>query len=114
MAITSYIDDDRQLTVYKVEGALDYHQVIEAMESFYSGDPTKNVLWDLNDASKIDVSSEDIRNIANFKPRYQSSRPADGKTGADGARACHQRHLLQPDHGAAATRATGFHPGQAE
>jgi hypothetical protein len=50
------------------------------MRSFYSGDPTKNVLWDLNDVTEINISKEEVQKIANFQPRYRSTRPHEGKT----------------------------------
>ena len=79
MPITSQIDPVRNLTTFKVNGPLQFDEVMAAVRSFYAGEPTVNVLWDLNDISEISVTSDEVAAIVNYQPRYEGKRQ-EGKT----------------------------------
>jgi hypothetical protein len=79
MPITSHIEKSKDLTVFKVTGVLSFDIVIPVVKSFYDGDPTKHVLWDLIDITEAQLTSEEVETIAKFGPRYEGKR-ASGKT----------------------------------
>ena len=79
MSITSRIDNAKDLTVFTVTGVLSFDNAIPVVKAFYDGTPTKHVLWDLSDASDVQFTSEEVKAIANFKPRYEGKRES-GKT----------------------------------
>ena len=78
-AITSHIDPTRQLTIFTPTGVLNFNEIMSAITAFYDGTPTKNVIWNLNDVSKINVTSEEIEKIAASRPQDNKIRP-EGKT----------------------------------
>lgn len=89
MTITSSIDQQKQITIYRAAGIITYDKVIEMMRSFYAGKPTKFVLWDMNDVTEIDVSNEEIEKLAEFQPRFNSNRPVGSKTAIVAAKPYH-------------------------
>jgi hypothetical protein len=78
-AISSHTDPTRQLTIFSPTGVLNFNEIMSAITSFYEGSPTKNVLWDLNEVSKINITSQEIEKIAASRPQYNKKRP-EGKT----------------------------------
>ena len=54
-------------------------EILSVLQEFYTHNPTKFIIWDLNDASASQVKQEDIDRIADFVLRYSSTR-AGGKT----------------------------------
>lgn len=79
MPITSYVDKAKDLTVFTATGVLSFDQAMPLVKDFYDGDPTKHVLWDLTDIEEVQLTSEEIRAIVNYGPRYEGKR-ASGKT----------------------------------
>ncbi len=79
MSITPHIDKDKDLTVFKVTGILTFEKVLLVVTSFYGGIPTKHVLWDLNDTTAVQLSSEEMEKISNFRLQYEGVE-ASGKT----------------------------------
>ncbi len=79
MPITSHIDKAKDLTVFTATGVLSFDKVLPVVKAFYDGDPTKHVLWDLIDITDVQLTSEEVEAIANFRPRYEGQR-ASGKT----------------------------------
>ncbi len=79
MPINSHIDAIKKLTVFKVTGVLLYDKAISAVKSFYEGQPTENVLWDLTDITGAQLTSEQVEKIANLNLRSESVR-SKGKT----------------------------------
>jgi len=79
MPITSHIDKDRDLTIFKATGVLSFDMVLPVVKAFYEGDPTRHVLWDLIDTTDTQFTSEEILSIVRLKPRYEGKREL-GKT----------------------------------
>ena len=79
MSITSHIDKNKDLTVFTVTGILSFDKVMPIIKDFYDGDPTKNVLWDLNDIKEVQLTSEEVRAIVSYEPRFEGKR-SSGKT----------------------------------
>ena len=79
MPIDSHIDETNKLTVFKATGVLRYDEIISAVKSFYEGQPTENVLWDLSDITEIQLTSEQVESIVSLSKRFNSAR-SKGKT----------------------------------
>jgi hypothetical protein len=79
MPITSEIDEDKNLTTFKVKGDLTFDMVMAIVKNFYDGNPTKHVLWNLIDTTDIQLTSGEVEEIVSFKPRFNGKR-AEGKT----------------------------------
>ncbi len=79
MAITSYIDTAKDLTVFKATGNLTFDKVLVVVKTFYGGVPTKHVLWDLIDTTEVQLTSEEVEKISNFRLRFEG-KLASGKT----------------------------------
>jgi hypothetical protein len=67
------------LTVFKVTGELLYDEAISVVKSFYEGQPTENVIWDLSDITEIQLTSEQIESIVSLSQGFISAR-SKGKT----------------------------------
>ena len=79
MPINSHIDENKKLTVFKATGVLRYDEIISIVKSFYEGQPTENVLWDLAEITETQLTSEQVEIIAGFDLRYEGTR-SKGKT----------------------------------
>jgi hypothetical protein len=79
MAILHSLDEDRNLTVFSVQGELSFEEQMAALRRFYDGTPTRNVIWDFRCMEGQRVSSEEMRKIISYIKRQDQKRPA-GKT----------------------------------
>ena len=80
MTITVYTDPNRNLTIFKPSGLLEFEEVLFALKAFYDDEPTSNMLIDLmTDLPTIPISSKEIQELAKFKPRFEDRR-SPGKT----------------------------------
>jgi len=79
MSITSHIDKTKNLTIFRVTGVLSFGEVFPVVKAFYDGDPTRHVLWNLIETTGIELTAEEVKAIAHFKPRYEGKREL-GKT----------------------------------
>lgn len=57
------VDSEHELTVYRCSGRMKEEELTHILQSFYSGTPTLNILWDYSDASLEGISSEYVRQI---------------------------------------------------
>ena len=73
-------DENAQLTIYTAKGSISGEEVKKAIKDFYEHGPvTRNVLWDVSLAVLVDLSAEDVRQIAHV-PRQSLELRQDGKT----------------------------------
>jgi hypothetical protein len=79
MSITAYVDKAKDLTVFKVTGVLSFDKVLPVVKTFYDGDPTKHVLWDFLDTTDVQLTSEEVEAISNFRLLFEG-KMAPGKT----------------------------------
>ncbi len=79
MPINTHIDEAKKLMVFKATGALRYDDIIYAVKSFYEGQPTENVLWDLSDITEIQLTPEQVESIVSLSQRFNIAR-SKGKT----------------------------------
>ena len=77
--ITSHRDNRADLTVHVCRGKISLGEIIDEIKSFYDKEPTQNNLWDLTEADISELSSSEIKAIANFAKGYNPSR-VGGKT----------------------------------
>jgi hypothetical protein len=74
MPITVDTDLDRDLTIFKVTGTLEFEEVMLDLKAFYDGEPTQKVLVDLTDQPTIQISSQEIQEITAYQPRFEGKR----------------------------------------
>jgi len=66
MAITRTLDEERDLTIFAVEGELTFVEQMAALRKFYEGTPTCNVIWDFRQLEGYRISSDELREIISF------------------------------------------------
>ena len=74
MPVKSQIDQTKQLTVFTGTGEISFSDVRNAIDSFYAGTHTLNVLWDLRKANVSKITSEQVDQIANLLYQYNGIR----------------------------------------
>jgi hypothetical protein len=74
MPITSKIEPSKDLTHFTGTGNITFQEVTEAIETFYNGDHTLNVLWDLREATAGSITSEQVDQIATLLQRLGGVR----------------------------------------
>jgi hypothetical protein len=79
MPITSHIDHAKDLASFTATGNITPDEVIAMVQMFYD-QPTKNVLWDLTAASELNFQSDELRKIASYPQRVESTFRINGKT----------------------------------
>ena len=62
--VETTVDDSRQLTIFTICESLNYDEVAQAMEAFYAGKISKNVLWNFQDADVSEFDSQQIQRLA--------------------------------------------------
>ena len=70
MPITSRVDEENQLTIFTGTGDLSFDEVRDAITSFYEGNYTLKVIWDLCDATAREISSRQVEQIALLLEEY--------------------------------------------
>jgi hypothetical protein len=82
MPITSKIFPDENLTVFTGEGEISYSEAWEAMSRDYRSphpDTTRNILWDLKNASVASITASQVTKLADLSDSYSEQR-GRGKT----------------------------------
>ena len=74
MPITVDTDPNRDLTIYKATGLIEFEEVLYALKAFYDDEPTPNMLIDLTDLPTIQISPKEIQELAAFQPRFSGNR----------------------------------------
>ena len=72
-------DNERELTVFTVEGVVRADDVATAVETFYRNSVTLNVLWDLSGADVSRIEGSDIEKIVHMSVPHGETR-VGGKT----------------------------------
>lgn len=73
MPIVSKVYKSEQLTTFAVTGKITLEDIMQQLEFFYKGEPTKNNLWDLSKATLWDFTTNDIDIISKFAPRHEKA-----------------------------------------
>ena len=80
MPITTTRFESDDLTIHAASGDLSFDEAFREIEAYYKQKkPTRNVLWNLNQVSALNFTSEEIEKIASYEPRFEDIRPS-GKT----------------------------------
>jgi hypothetical protein len=74
MSIESSTDESKSLTVFTGKGQVTYEEVKAAIESFYDGDHTENVLWNLEKASIDRITPVQVKQLVSFLKQYTGAR----------------------------------------
>ena len=74
MPIASHVDPSRDLTNFTGIGNVTFQEVTSAIENFYDGDHTLNVIWDLREATASSITSEQVDQIATLLQRFGGAR----------------------------------------
>jgi hypothetical protein len=74
MPITSQVVPSKDLTHFTGTGNITFQEVTSAIETFYSGDHTLNVIWDLCEATAGSITSEQVDQIATLLQRFGGAR----------------------------------------
>jgi hypothetical protein len=77
--IETRVDRQKDFTLKIVTGETSATEIIEEIESYYSGEPTTLILWDLSGGSFGKMISQDIERIVDKIQSYSYSRKS-GKT----------------------------------
>lgn len=81
--ITSQIDQSKGLTVITCSGKVRFHEFMAALKDLWSGEITKNLLFDLTEGETDEFDETDILRIVEFVrslPDQQRKMRAGGKT----------------------------------
>ena len=79
MPISSQIDQANDLATFTATDNFTFDEVMAVIEKFYDT-PTKNVVWDLKCVYELNFSLEEVRDIASYQQRLESSTRINGKT----------------------------------
>ena len=74
MPTKTHIDRSGTLTVFKVTGVLGFDEAAAVVKSFISGDQTLYTLWDLLEVTGIDITSEQMEEIATLPTLFPGKR----------------------------------------
>lgn len=77
--IKTVVDPQQDLTTYSVKGSITAGEIMKAIEDFYAGEPTRKVLWVMTEASFDELTSEDVRQLAETTEKFSHMRKT-GKT----------------------------------
>ena len=77
--IQIHVDAKKQLTIYTVTGKVTWNEIADALEEYYSNDPTAGMLWDFRAIDASDLSSRELINIVSVAKKYAHQRK-NGKT----------------------------------
>jgi hypothetical protein len=77
--IQVHVDSKKQLTIYTVTGEVTWNEIADALENYYSNDPTVGVLWDFRAIDTSDLSRRELINILSVAKKYAHQRK-NGKT----------------------------------
>jgi hypothetical protein len=72
-------DAEKDLTTIAVKGRIQTNEFIQALENFYQGEYTLNLLWDLTAADISEMEKHQMEEIISTAKKYAHLRPG-GKT----------------------------------
>lgn len=81
--ITSHVDQSKDLTVVKCSGKIRFHEFMAVLKELWSGEITKNLLFDMSEGETDEFDESDMLRIVEFVrslPDPQQDMRAGGKT----------------------------------
>jgi hypothetical protein len=79
MTIHTDINSEKQLTIHTVTGEVSFEEAMATLNTFYSGNPTLNVIWDLTAGTMSGLSSDQLEKILDSVSPASKKR-TEGKT----------------------------------
>ena len=72
MPITTSVDAERNLTIHTMSGRLTFKEITQTLDTFYRKEHYPQfVLWDGRDATIVDLSQDEIRQLAVYSKRFK-------------------------------------------
>jgi hypothetical protein len=77
--IETHIDLEKDLTIHTASGELSADEILRKIRSYYEGEVTRLLMWDLADADVRNLSASDVQEFVNLTNALTAPR-AGGKT----------------------------------
>jgi hypothetical protein len=77
--IETQIDLERDLTIHTASGEISADEILRRIRSYYEGEVTRLLMWDLSDADLRSLSASDVQNMVDLTNSLTAPR-AGGKT----------------------------------
>lgn len=77
--VDTSVDDQRDLTVFIFHGEIDIQALKQKVLQYYTGRPTKDVIWDMTDAKLMIKQSSELRDVVRIAKQYSQNRK-EGRT----------------------------------
>lgn len=77
--IVMSVDRSADLTEMAVTGEVTVSEILETIEAFYAGGPTRSVLWDFREAALDLAAAREVKPLAQASQRFTAGR-VGGKT----------------------------------
>lgn len=65
---------NESLTIFSGEGEVSFAEVMAALESFYSAEPTLNIIWDLRQGTAAKMSYDELMEIVGYLAKISGAR----------------------------------------
>jgi hypothetical protein len=78
-AIETHIDLEKDLTIHIASGEITADEILRKIHSYYEGEVTRLLIWDLTDADVRRISASDVQDFVNLTNSLVGPR-AGGKT----------------------------------
>ena len=77
--IETHIDPERDLTIHTASGEISANEILRRIRSYYEGEVTRLLMWDLSNADLRSPSASDVQNMVDLTNSLTTPR-AGGKT----------------------------------
>ena len=72
--IETIIEDSKNLTLNNCSGTVTVEEIRQRIDEFYNYKPTRNIIWDLSEATVPGVSKQDIEDLVWYAKQRSHSR----------------------------------------
>ena len=72
--IETTVDDQHDLIIHSCSGSLTEKEFLDAIQSYYEKNPTRNVIWNFSKASLADIPSDFVRRSSEVVKRLGVAR----------------------------------------
>ena len=77
--ISTETREELDLTILTATGEAPFSELMQAMESFYTGSPTANLIWDCSQVTEINILNRELQTIVQYAKKHSDKR-AGGQT----------------------------------
>jgi len=75
MPVSTETREELDLTILTATGAAPFNELIQALETFYTGSPTKNLIWDCSQVTEINILNRELQTIVQYAKKHSGKRP---------------------------------------